>query len=125
METNVSKGRNIVFGAISIVIGVSLLGIVINLLAGNQSFLVVFVRFILTCLLCYCVYSGQSWARWVCIVLMGIACVVGLFGTLAIFISPLAGVLSFFYFAAYLAVILLLLIPQSVRDYFNSQKLTM
>jgi len=87
--------------------------------------LVQFVRFILTCLLCYFVYSGQSWAKRVCVVLMGIASVLGLMGTLAIFINPLVGFLSFFYFAVYLAVILILLMPQSVRDYFNSQKLSM
>jgi heme A synthase len=59
------------------------------------------------------------------IVLLGITCVLSLIGTLSIFLSLLLGLQSFLLFAAYLTVILILLIPQSVRDYFNSLKKAM
>ena len=124
MESSVSKGRNLVFAAMGIIIGISMVTIFFNLITGvHQSFVVQFIRFVLTCGLCYLVYSGVSWARWVCVILMGIACFLGLSGVLSIIDNPLLGLVSFLYFAAYLTVILLLLIPKSVGEYFESLEL--
>ncbi len=126
METNIEKGRNMVIIAICIMLGVSLLNFLLNQISGvNENFFVWVVRFLLTCLLCYFIYNGHSWAKWLSIVLLGITCVLSLIGTLSIFLSLLLGLQSFLLFAAYLTVILILLIPQSVRDYFNSLKKAM
>ena len=123
MKASVKKGKNIVIGIICILLGVSLLSILLNIFSigtgkiGTQA-----VRFFLTAALCFFVYKGQNWAKWVTVVLMSIAALAGLIGTLSVMAYPLLGAISFIYFILYTTVVILLLAPKSVKEFMEYQR---
>jgi hypothetical protein len=78
------------------------------------------IGFLITCLLCFFLYRGREWARWICIVLFSISGIRGLIHLASFGISiqnPFLGI-AFAAIAFYLFAAGVLVFSSSVRAYF-------
>lgn len=74
MSGEADRGRGIVLVIIGVTLGTSALVIITtNLKIGPQRLPQQVVRFVLTVLLTVCLYRGVGWARWLSVILFGLA----------------------------------------------------
>ena len=81
------------------------------------------IRFILTCILCLYIYKGHSWAKWVSVVLFTIAFLVGFYNLISANENPMVIAVSSFYIIMYGLALVLLLVPKSVKEFLEHQKM--
>ncbi len=92
-DPQIERGRRLVLLVIFITFGYEALSMLYYAIATAQMFgrpilplnLEVVVRLTLEAGLCYCVYKGYSWARWVAGILFALGAILGCLPTLQIF----------------------------------------
>lgn len=122
MESNILRGKRMVIGIISVMLGVSFLSISFYIFSvGFQDIFSQVVRFIFSCLLCYYMYKGQKWARIIIIVLSMIAALTSLLFTLNS-INLSVGIVLFLYFIIYGIISVLLISSKSIKSYMEFKR---
>ena len=78
MPNHASLGRGLVLVAIGLILSSSVATIVLYIVVqGSDRLVAQVVRFGLTCLLAWFLWRGRAWARWVAVILFGIAIAIG------------------------------------------------
>lgn len=119
MDSSIAKGKGMLMVIIGIMLGISLISVIFF---SSDKMITGIVRFILTGLLCYFLYQGRSWAKWVTAVLMLISAAIGLLGALAILIKPLLGLYSLMMAIAYGISGIVLIVSKSVNEFMGYQR---
>src|SRR5215207_4901533 len=85
MESTIQKGRLLILAIIVILVVTSLLSTTITVLTfGPDRLWRDAVRLLLTALLCFLLYQGRTWTRWLLALLVGLGGLLGLLGALAV-----------------------------------------
>jgi hypothetical protein len=75
------------------------------------------VRFFFTCLICWFLYKGHSWARWLLVLLLSIGVFIGVFGSSAA--DPTT--MTFVLVAIYSGIVLSLSFAPHMKGYFTTK----
>ena len=117
-DTDTASGKKQLIAVIAIVIGV---GIVVSVLhtviIGPQKLLAHIARLCITVTLCYCLYQGHAWARWLSVGLFGLG---GALSLLSGIRRPSAFMLLMG--TAYLICVLILTFSQSLSAFLQEQR---
>ncbi len=123
MDENIARGKNTLIGIIAAVLGISLLSTIVTIITnGFSGFATDIIRFGLSCLLCFFLYKGQTWAKWVMVVLYLLAGVLGLIGALSIIVSFVLGITSLALGIIYGGSAILLLTSKDIKAFLAYQK---
>ena len=115
-----TMGQRIVIAVILAIVGLSLLTIVsFTSFRGTERLPQQIVRFLLTIALCYFLYRGANWARWVTVVLCGLGGPAAVLSGVALLPLGFPGVLLIAMGLTYIVCAGILLFAPSVRVYFT------
>lgn len=93
---------------------------------GPAYFVVPAIRLVLTVVLLACVFVGFEWARWVSVVLFGLAACFGVLGAVATLLQQEPNLFGFLLLGGlttlYAMLVGALLIPNPVTDYLRSTR---
>jgi hypothetical protein len=120
MSTSTHPGRPYVIGVIVACLLLSLSSILItNLATGPQKLGQQGIRLLLEIGMCFYLYQGRNWARWVAGILFGLTGLAGLIGGAALLSQSPFAFLLILLAAIYLACMAVLFFIPSVRAYFT------
>ena len=120
MNTATHPGRPYVIGVIVACLLVSLSSILLtNLASGPQNLGQQGIRLLLTIGLCFYLYQGRNWARWVAGILFGLAGLVGILGAFALLGQSVFALLPILLAVIYLVCMAVLFFVPIVRAYFT------
>lgn len=105
-------GRNAVLIVIAIILFVAALSILLQPDAPSV------VRFFLTCILCWFLYKGRNWARWVFAILVVLAVVLVMFAVITIPMPPIGYVILGALISVYGGTLVALFHPKLGAPYF-------
>ena len=96
--------------------------VIYNLAVGSDRAEIQAFRFMLTCWMCWFLYHGRTWARWVTIMLLGIA-VLSMIPTLEDFnLAKFPGLYLLIMTLGYALAVSLLLGGPGIRDHFTPKQ---
>jgi hypothetical protein len=123
MNESERAGRQMLVAVIAGVLGFSVTSIVLfNIAVGSHELPTQIIRFSLTCVLCFFLYRGHQWARWVVAVLLIVAAL-GVLPTLKLLgVNVTLHPLIVLMIAFYLSAAGLLLFSSKIKSFLAEQK---
>lgn len=120
MTEQAARGRRLVMGALAAMVVVSLISTTLSaVLSGGEGLAQDLIRTALTVALCYAVYQGRAWARWLTVALLGLGGLVSLgAGLVMLLVVPLGGAALLLLGVVYIACVVVLAAAPSARAFF-------
>lgn len=121
MDEQFVKGRNAVMSIIIVTLTIAATTIIFSwLVSGFEDIVIELIRFALTCGLCYGLYRGYNWARYIMIPLAGLTSIISFLALLTL-ASLTEGAMIFLMLGLlYGAIAFSLMFSKNIKYYFEN-----